>query len=234
MFPGRRLRSNPLDILWRHALGYTPDFLNQVGGPVGWVRWGHRAVQYLDQLEIPKKQKYAVLSPKFELRVNRSFEQVVRCCASARVSWISPELIAGLLQLHRMGYAHSFETWSGGELAGGYFGIQLGGLVTIHSGFHRVSNAGRAAFGRAMLLLRDRGFKFVDVATVPKHMVNFGSVWIPQWKFEAEIRQVIQQRPTITDGVVCPPVPWPIRWGFPAVRIARSLHRHWPEGTSGR
>ena len=180
------MRADPLHILWRYAIGYMPDFLDGKSGAVGWVRWPHRGVQMLDKFKIPRKQKSCVMSPEFELRIDQSFEEVVRECADVNrhvikdgvgQTWLTPTLIEGLIQLHEMGYAHSYETWIDGKLVGGTFGIQLGGLVTMVSLFHRVSNASKAAAGRAMMQLRDRGFKLIDIGMVPQHHVDFGSEW---------------------------------------------------------
>src|SRR5205807_504791 len=160
----------------------------------GWVRWSHRGVQVLEKFKIPRKQKPYVLSEKFTLRFDAAFEEVVRACADtsrrnlqaySADTWITEDLIRGLLKLNRMGYAHSYEAWAGGELAGGTFGIHLGGLVTMISLFHRVSNASKAAAGRAMMHLRERGFKLIDIGMVPAHQVDFGSEWMPRWQYEA-------------------------------------------------
>jgi leucyl/phenylalanyl-tRNA--protein transferase len=239
MLPGsttarRPISGDPLDILWHYAIGYMPDFLDGKSGPVGWVRWPHRGVQQLDQFKIPRKQKPYVLSPQFELRFDVAFEEVVRECADtsrkvmsegARQTWLSPELIEGLLKLHRMGYAHSYETWMDGKLVGGTFGIQLGGLLTMVSLFHRVSNASKAAAGRAMMHLRDRGFQLIDIGMVPNHQVDFGSQWMPRWQFEAMLPTLINQKHSISDNHSCPPVPWGIRMKMPLVKAFRSIRR---------
>src|SRR3954453_10657222 len=114
------ISDSPLSVLWHFATGSLPDFLNKRSGPVGWVRWPHRGVQFLDKFQISRKHKKAIHSPDFELRFNTAFEQVL--CATADTkrfyiqshagqTWITSELIAALLQLHKTGHAHSFETW---------------------------------------------------------------------------------------------------------------------------
>ena len=239
IIPSRHVRSDPLDILWHYATGYMPDFLNGKDGEVGWVRWPHRGVQRLEQFKIPRKQKSYVLSPQFELRFDQAFEEVVRECANVNrhvikdgpgETWITPALIDGLLQLHRMGYAHSYEAWQDGRLVGGTFGIQLGGLVTMVSLFHRVSNASKAAAGRAMMQLRDRGFTLVDIGMVPNHQVDFGSEWMPRWKFEAMLPELIKQDVSIDDAHPCSAVPLAIRAGVPLVRAARAVRRRLQTG----
>jgi leucyl/phenylalanyl-tRNA--protein transferase len=233
-FLSTRISADPLDILWHYATGYMPDFLDGKSGPVGWVRWSHRGVQLLDKFKIPRKQKPYVLSPEFELRFDTAFAEVVRECADTQrkviregpgQTWIVPELLDGLHKLHDMGHAHSYEAWSEGQLVGGTFGIQLGGLVTMVSLFHRVSNASKAAAGRAMMHLRDRGFKMIDIGMVPKHHVDFGSEWLPRWKYEATLSELIRQRVSISDDRPCPPVPVAIRVGVPMVKAYRSIRR---------
>lgn len=230
----RRISSDPIDILWHYAIGYMPDFLDGKSGAVGWVRWPHRGVQLLDRFKIPRKQKPYVLSDEFELRFDISFEEVVRECANVSrhavkdgvgQTWITPDLLAGLLKLHEMGYAHSYETWMDGKLVGGTFGIQLGGLVTMVSLFHRVSNASKAAAGRAMMHLRDRGFRLIDIGMVPEHQVDFGSHWMPRWQYEAMLPTLIGQKVSISSDRPCLPVPMSIRVGVPMVKAYRAMRR---------
>jgi leucyl/phenylalanyl-tRNA--protein transferase len=228
------VQRHPLNILWHFAAGYLPDFLNKRDGRVGWVRWSHRGVQYLDKVVIPRKQRPYVHSPKFELRFNEAFEEVVQACADIQRqaiqkrsgdTWITPELMQGLLELRRMGFAHSFETWQDGKLVGGIWGVQIGGLVTMSSMFNRVSNASKAAMARTMLHLKERGFTMVDMGMVPDHLVHFGAEWVPRWKYEAEVAKLIRQRKSISDAHPCPALPWQIRYGEPALRVGRIVRR---------
>ncbi|MGE5612076.1 MAG: leucyl/phenylalanyl-tRNA--protein transferase [Bacillota bacterium] len=234
MWYGDRIEADPVSILWHYATGYLPDFVNKRDGPVRWVRWSHRGVQYLDRIRITHSQRPYVFSKSFELRFDQAFEAVVGHCADVTrpaiqkrsgQTWITPELAQGLLELHRMGYAHSFEAWAEGQLAGGIWGVQVGGLITMSSMFSRVRNAGRFAMGRAMLHLRDRGFRMVDMGMVPDHHVHFGAEWIPQWKYEAMLPELLRESLTIGEGYEPRPIPWQVRVGVPMVRVARGLRR---------
>jgi leucyl/phenylalanyl-tRNA--protein transferase len=225
---------SPGSILWRYATGYMPDFLDGKSGPVGWVRWPHRGVQMLEKFEVPRKQKPYVLSDEFELRFDTAFEQTVRACADVArpairdgvgQTWITPDLIAGLLELHRRGFAHSYEAWQAGQLVGGTFGVHLGGYVNMISLFHRVPNAAKAAAGRAMMHLRERGFRLIDIGMVPDHHVDFGSEWMPRWKYEATLAGLIRQRLSIADDRPCPSMPARVRLGVPLVRAYRGVRR---------
>lgn len=228
-----RIEPDPMNALWHFATGFIPDFLDRRAGPVGWVRWPHRGVQFLDErFVIPRKQRPYVFSPKFELRFNVAFEEVVRACADptrpgiarrAGESWITPELVEALLGLRRLGFAHSFETWEAGKLVGGIWGVQVGSLVTMSSMFSRASNASKCAMARTMMRLRERGFALVDMGMVPDHLVHFGAEWLPRWKFEAMLPALIRDRRSIDDEHPCPPLPAFIRAGEPLVRLARKL-----------
>jgi leucyl/phenylalanyl-tRNA--protein transferase len=224
--------SDPRHILWHYANGRMPDFVNKQDGPVGWVRWSHRGIQPLDEIRFPASQERYVFSKKFELRFNTAFEEVVRACADvARFgkTWITPELIDGLVRLNSMGYAHSFEAWTTGgnrpELAGGVWGVQIGSFITASSMFHRVPNATKAAYGRTLLHLRARGFTMVDTGMVPEHLVNYGSRYVPSWQFDEMLRPLLNQPRTILDGLAPPMLPARLRWALPVARVGRAVLR---------
>jgi leucyl/phenylalanyl-tRNA--protein transferase len=231
------VRSDPWHILWHYANGRMPDFVNRQDGPVGWVRWSHRGIQPLDEIRIPESQRRYVFSRKFELRIDTAFEDVVRGSADvARFgkTWITPELIDGLIALNRMGYAHSFEAWTVEEkpvLAGGVWGVQIGSFVTASSMFHRVANATKAAYGRALLHLKERGFTMVDTGMVPEHMVNYGSRYVPSWQFEAMQRPLLWQPRTVADGMTPPMPPGSWRWRMAAARLGRAIARRLGRGS---
>jgi leucyl/phenylalanyl-tRNA--protein transferase len=208
-----------------------PDFVNKSDGPVGWIRWSHRGIQPLDDIRFPESQRRYVFSKKFELRFNTAFEEVIRACADASrfgKTWMTPELVDGLVRLNRMGFAHSFEAWTTGdrpELAGGVWGVQIGSFITASSMFHRVPNATKAAYGRALLHLKARGFTLVDTGMVPEHLVNYGSRYVPSWQFDEMLRPLLNQPRTILDGLAPPMLPAQLRWALPVARAGRALLR---------
>ncbi len=230
---------DPRHLLWNYASGRMPDFINGQEGEVGWVAWNHRGLQPLDDIQIPDSQKRYVFSKKFELRFNTAFEEVVRATADPTrfgKTWITPDLIAGLIALHRLGHAHSFEAWTtdsstplgSNQLAGGVWGIQIGGFITASSMFHRVPNATKAAYGRALIHLKERGFSLVDTGMVPDHGVHYGSRYWPRWQFEKRLRSLIEEPRTLLDSLKPPLLPAGMLLRLKASRtlqaIARKLH----------
>jgi leucyl/phenylalanyl-tRNA--protein transferase len=230
------VRADPLSILWHYANGRMPDFLNKSDGPVGWVKWSHRGIQPLDAIAFPDSQKRYIFSKKLDLRFNTAFEEVVRATADTSrfgKTWITPELVAGLIALNKMGHAHSFEAWTAdNQLAGGIWGVQIGSFITASSMFHRVPNATKAAYGRTLLHLKERGFTMVDTGMVPEHMVNYGSRYVPSWEFDKMLRPLLHQRRTILDGMTPPMLPLRLRLKLPAARILHGIARRFGPATS--
>lgn len=207
-----------------------PDFLNKSDGPVGWVAWSHRGIQPLDEIVFPASQKRYIFSKKLVLRFNTSFEEVVRGCADVErfgKTWITPELIEGLIELNRMGYAHSFESWTvdTNELVGGVWGVQIGGFISASSMFFRLPNATKHAYGQTLLHLKERGFSMVDTGMVPEHMVNYGSRYVPRWQFEEMMRPLLEQRRTLVEGMKAPVLPAGMRWRLKLARVLGAVGR---------
>jgi len=127
-----------------------------------------------------------------------------------------------------MGYAHSFEAWTVGDtpaLAGGVWGVQIGSFITASSMFHRVPNATKAAYGRALLHLKERGFTVVDTGMVPEHLVNYGSRYVPGWRFDEMLRRLLGAPRTVLDGLPAPMLPARLRWALLASRAGRAVVR---------
>ena len=224
--PQMEVTSDPIDILWHYANAEMPFWLNGNDGAIGWVRGTHRGVQRLDKIEISKSQKRYVLSTKFEIRYDTAFEEVIRACAdTAREgkTFITEDLIQGYIALNQMGFAHSYEAWCDGRLAGGGYGLQLGSLLTIDSMFYRVSNASKAAYGQTLLRMPGRGFKLMDTNVVAKHTVNYGEEWMPMWEYEKTLAQCLKESPSLTDDHPYPALPWQIRYRLPVVRLLRRV-----------
>jgi leucyl/phenylalanyl-tRNA--protein transferase len=213
-------------MLAHYALGDLPGFVGDEGSPVRWLRESHRGVHLLRSIDVPKGQRRYVFSPAFEFRLDTAFDEVIRGCADrpgGRPTWILPDLIEGFSRLHAMGFAHSYETWQDGRLVGGCFGVHLGGYASIESMFHRASNASKAAYGRALLHLKARGFVLVDSNPVKDPSRNYGEEWIPQWRFEELLREALDKPVSLTDDRPPPVLPAGIRRMLPINRVVRKL-----------
>jgi leucyl/phenylalanyl-tRNA--protein transferase len=226
-----KIHPDPMDMLWHYANGEMPCYLVREGGEVGWIKYTHRGVQFLDRFQFPRKQLRYIFSPKFTVKYNQAFEETLAGCADLSRegrTWITPELIRGYTELHRLGYAHSYEAWMDGKLVGGAIGVQIGGYITCETMFHRVGNASKAAWGQTLVRLKERGFKWVDTNCVAAHHVEYGEEWVMQWKFEQMVREAMNENHSLADDIPCPPVPWILKAGLPVARMISSVRKRLP------
>ena len=124
---------------------------------------------------------------RFDVRVDTSFEEVIDACADRRRpgAWISRDIKRAYVRLHHLGWAHSVETWLGGRLAGGLYGLAIGGLFAGESMFHRETDASKAALVALVALLRegDGSDRLLDVQWATPHLVSLGAVEISRHRY---------------------------------------------------
>jgi leucyl/phenylalanyl-tRNA--protein transferase len=133
---------------------------------------------------------------KFEIRVNTAFDQVIRACADPRRpgSWIDDGIIASYTELHRMGWVHSVEAWDGGELAGGLYGVAIGGLFAGESMFHHMTDGSKAAVAGLIELLDDEYAegRVLDIQWVTDHLATLGAIAIPRETYIQRVTKAVQ------------------------------------------
>jgi leucyl/phenylalanyl-tRNA--protein transferase len=125
--------------------------------------------------------------------VNRAFGEVIRGCADRPLegTWITPEMVEAYEELHRLGHAHSVETWAGEELAGGLYGVAVGGLFAAESMFHRRRDASKVALAFLVSRLRERGFRLLDTQMSTPHTARLGAVEIPRAEYLRRLRAAL-------------------------------------------
>lgn len=161
-------------------------------GPLNWYSSQKRALIPLGhEFRYPKSLKRSL--KKFTPAINRDFNAVVEGCANRETTWISDELKAVYASLHRAGYAHSFETWQGDELAGGFLGIVLGGAFIGESMFYRIPEGSKVAMVMLVEHLRSRNFTLFDAQIMNPHLARFGAFEVEQAVYEATLYEAIQR-----------------------------------------
>ncbi len=126
------------------------------------------------------------LAAGFLTSFDRAFEEVLRACGDERQegTWITGDLKKTYLELHRLGWAHSIEVWNErGQLAGGLYGVAVGGLFAGESMFHRDTGASKVAFARMAERLHARGFRLFDVQVRTDHLASLGCEEIPRLQY---------------------------------------------------
>jgi leucyl/phenylalanyl-tRNA--protein transferase len=124
----------------------------------------------------------------FVLRSDSDFDAVIDGCATREEgTWILPEMRAAYLHLHALGLAHSIEVWEDGYLAGGLYGVQVGGLFAAESMFHRTTDASKVALVSAVHALFAAGFRLFDVQFMTAHLATLGATEIPRNDYLARV-----------------------------------------------
>jgi leucyl/phenylalanyl-tRNA--protein transferase len=109
-------------------------------------------------------------------------------------TWIIPDMIRAYERLHQLGYAHSVEVWYGRVLAGGVYGVAIGGLFAGESMFTQVRDASKVALAFLIDRLRERGFQLFDIQFVTEHTARLGAVEIPRAEYLARLRRALTCR----------------------------------------
>lgn len=181
-------------IVQGYAQGY---FLmaDETGDSLGWYSSRDRAMIPLDnRFRYPKSLQRVLNSERFTVAVNRDFKATVAGCANRETTWISPELQEIYWQLYQYGYAYSFETWLGDELAGGILGIVIGGAFIGESMFYRISEGSKVAMVKLVERLRENKFVFFDAQMMNPHLERFGAYTVNNKQYQSLLRQALQRR----------------------------------------
>jgi len=170
----------PADLLLEgYRTGIFPMAMD--GGGIGWFSPDPRAIIPLETFHVPHGLRRALRkNPPFEMRVDDSFESVIRACAAREETWISEEIIESYCNLHRLGFAHSVEAWRDGRLAGGLYGVALGAAFFGESMFHSVTDASKVALHFLVGMLRRSDFRLLEVQWLTPHLESFGAIEIPR------------------------------------------------------
>lgn len=165
------------------------------GQPVLWWSPDPRMVLLPGNFKLHRSLRKVLRNSAYEIRVDTSFEAVMRACAEPRPeqdgTWISEAIIEAYCELHRAGYAHSVETWVDGELVGGLYGIALGRAFFGESMFMRQTDASKIAFSHLVVQLKRWGFELIDCQQETRHLASFGASPIARRDFAERLRRLV-------------------------------------------
>ncbi len=172
-------------LLRAYASGIFPMAETANSEDIFWVDPRRRGILPLDGFHVPRRLARSFRTEDFEIRLNRNFPAVVRACGERAETWINPAIEALYGDLHRMGFAHSVEIWSGEELAGGLYGVALGGAFFGESMFSRRRDASKFALIALVARLNAGGFRLLDTQFVTTHLTGFGAIEISRADYRA-------------------------------------------------
>jgi len=163
--------------------------------PLLWWSPDPRMALFPAELRLTRSLKKRLRRDDYAIRADTRFEQVMRACAEPRSgqagTWITDDMIAGYCALHAQGSAHSVETWIGGELAGGLYGIAIGRMFYGESMFTRATDASKLALVHLVHQLGRWGYGMIDCQMKTPHLAAFGAREIPRSEFMLKLQELV-------------------------------------------
>lgn len=181
----------PIEIVldaYRHGLFPMGDHKSP---HIEWYSPDPRGIIPLDDFHVPDRLQRVIRQGRFEIRLNTAFPTVLRACADRGETWITEDIVETYTALHYLGLAHSVEAWRGEELAGGLYGLSLGGAFFGESMFHRVTDASKVALHALVERLRERGFLLLDTQWLTPHLEQFGATEIRRPHYMRLLKQAL-------------------------------------------
>jgi len=185
----RSLNSEMVEEAYRQGIFPMADIER---GVVTWHRPRRRAVLPLEAFHVSRSLARRIRRGGFQVTFDLDFAGVMAACAARESTWISQEFKAVYGDLHRSGKAHSVEVWVEGALAGGLYGVSLGGAFFAESKFHRVTDMSKVALAHLVWRLQARGFALLEVQYLTAHLRQFGVVEITNKDYMARLGMALE------------------------------------------
>lgn len=168
-------------------------------GDIYWFDPDPRAIIPLDgRFHIPRSLARKIRQGHYEIRVDTAFRQVIEACAEPgpgrETTWINRDIVEAYFEFHRLGFAHSVETWIDGDLAGGLYGVAIGGFFAGESMFSRISDSSKLALVYLVERLRRQRFQLLDTQFMTDHLRQFGTVEIPRREYKLRLARALKSR----------------------------------------
>ena len=184
----------PERLLLAYASGIFPWY--EEGQPILWHSPDPRMVLEADKLHVPASLRKAIKREPYRLTLDAAFREVIEGCAADRRNgdagtWITADMIEAYAELHRRGFAHSAEAWEGEALAGGLYGVSLGGAFFGESMFARRPDASKIAFVALVRRLERWGITLVDSQVYTEHLERFGAEEWPRKRYLAALQEAL-------------------------------------------
>lgn len=203
----------PNQLMYAYLNGFFP--MADEDGEVYWYDPDPRAIIPIDTYRPARSLRPTLNQHRFEVRIDTQFREVMRQCARPRSPgdgvWISEGLMDAYTNLHHVGKAHSIETYSQGQLAGGLYGVALGGAFFGESMFHHVPDASKVAFHYLIQILRQQRFTLLDTQFINDNVRRLGAIEISRTHYRRQLADALRQ-PTSFDvekARHCLPTPKP-------------------------
>ena len=159
---------------------------------IEWFSPDPRAILPLEDFHVPHVLRRLLRRRVFKTTIDKAFSEVIAACAEREDTWINPEIIESYTRLHELGNAHSVEAWKEGRLAGGLYGVAVGGAFFGESMFHSVTDASKIALVALVEHLRARKFVLLDTQWLTPHLQQFGGIEISRNHYLRVLRRAVE------------------------------------------
>ena len=181
---------DPIVVINAYAQGIFP--MADHAGRIRWYAPDPRAILEHENLHVSRSLRATIRKGIYEVRMDTSFEKVMRYCAEREETWINEAFITAYTKLHFAGLAHSVEAWKDGVLAGGLYGVSLGGAFMGESMFSHTTDASKVSLVALVEHLKARGFVLHDVQFWTPHLAMLGVTEIPRRVYERRLREALR------------------------------------------
>jgi len=176
-------------VLRAYTAGIFP--MGHDDGVIRWYSPDPRCIIPLDEFHTSKRLARTIRQGKFDLKVNADFEKIMRLCAERESTWITDEIVRVYCELHKHGFAHSVEAYLDGEIAGGLYGVSIGGAFMGESMFHVATDASKVCLAYLVQRMKDRGFVLLDSQYVTDHLSTFNAIQISRQEYLERLRHAL-------------------------------------------
>lgn len=166
-----------------------------MGHDDGLIRWyspDPRCIFDFETFHVPRRLIRTYRSGKFEMKVNSAWDEVLHQCANRDSTWITDDIFRVYTELHEDGFAHSVEAYFEGKLAGGLYGVSIGGAFMGESMFHNVTDASKVCLVYLVERMKERGFTLLDSQYMTEHLSTFGAVLISRREYLIRLEQALR------------------------------------------
>lgn len=185
---------SPELLMHGYSIGIFPMAASRDDPEVFWVDPRRRGILPLDSFHISRSLARRIRGGGFRVAVNEDFAGVVDGCADRSDTWINAEIRAIYVELFHRGHAHSLEIWQDGELAGGVYGVTLGGAFFGESMFSRRTDASKLALAFLVCHLRGTGFTLFDTQFLTEHLASLGAIEISRADYHRRLERAMKLR----------------------------------------
>jgi leucyl/phenylalanyl-tRNA--protein transferase len=191
----RHMEITPDLMLRAYRAGLFPMAEGRNTDRLYWLDPELRGVLPLEAFHMPRRLMRTLRAGRFTVTSDADFPGVITGCAAPREgrwnTWINTTIEALFIELHRMGHAHSVETWQDGKLVGGLYGVVLGGAFFGESMFSTVSDSSKIALAHLVARLRLGGFTLLDTQFITSHLARFGTIELPRDDYKAALARAV-------------------------------------------